>query len=573
MYLDAFTMSALVDEFMDTFVGGRVQDAIDVDRTAIGLEIYANRKRHYLYLSADNAAPRVYITSDKLRRGLPKPTQLGLLFRRYVEGGTVLHVSQPPYERVMHIEIDGPEGEVEIIVEPMERRSNLLLVRDGVILDCMRRVGPEDNRYRLALPNHQYVPPPPMKDRLDPLKLTRQDVSNLFAATQDAKRKSFQILTGGILGMSPLLAKEIVHRAGGDIAQKASDADPGAVFQALQTVVSPLGARDWQPGIAEQDGIVEAFSVYPLTHISGWHTVASVSEAMATYYGAPVGEEAYDTAKQPARAGIEEGRAKMRAKLASLERSLKDDSEMEMLRQSGELILAYQYTLEDDQTELKTQYDPQGPELIIKLDPAITPLENAQRYFDRYNKAKRALDDVPRLIEETRTELAYLDQLENDLEQARNWPDIDEVQQALIAAGYWKGKATKRIAGGGPSAPIRVVTDDGYVIWVGRNSRQNEIVTFKKSGKDDYWLHAREVPGAHVIIKFDGRSVPEDVIEQAASLAAYYSARRSDGKVPVDVTRIKYVKKIKGAAQGMVTYRNEETLTAVPRSEKDFEDT
>lgn len=570
MYLDAFTISALVDEFMDTFVGGRVQDTIDADATGIGLEIYANRRRHYLYMSADNAAPRVHLAEGKLRRGLQQPKQLGLLMRRFVEGGIVLHVSQPPYERIMHIEIDGPEGEVEIIIEPMERRSNIYLVRDGVILDCMRRVGGLDNRYRLALPNHEYVPPPPMTGRRDPLKITTDDVRGFFEQ-DDRKNKTYQVLTRHLLGMSPLLAKEIVFRACGEVQQKSDRAEPSALYAALQTVVNPLGARDWQPGSVVEDGLTLAYSVYPLKHMDGWQPVESISMAMATYYGAPVGEEAYEAAKKPARAAIKEGRAKMSAKLASLERSLKDDSEMEHLRQSGELILAYQYTLEDGQTELKAQYDPDKPELSIRLDPSITPLENAQRYFNRYNKAKRALEDVPGMIEETKTELAYLDQLENDLNQAQNWPDIDEVQQALIASGYWQGKQAKRIGGGGQSAPIRVVTKDGFVIWVGRNSRQNEIVTFKKSGKDDLWLHARDVPGAHVIIKNDGRNIPEDVIEQAASLAAYYSSLRGEGRVPVDVTRIKYVKKIKGAGQGMVSYRNESTRTAIPRNEKAFE--
>ena len=144
------------------------------------------------------------------------------------------------------------------------------------------------------------------------------------------------------------------------------------------------------------------------------------------------------------------------------------------------------------------------------------------------------------------------------------------MQQALQNRGYWQGRVSRRIGASGQSAPIRIVTNEGYVIWVGRNSRQNETVTFRKANSNDYWLHARDVPGAHVVIRFDGRRIPENVIEQAASVAAYYSARRDEGTVPVDVTRCKYVKRIKGAAQGMVTYRNEQTLVIAPHSEKHF---
>jgi predicted ribosome quality control (RQC) complex YloA/Tae2 family protein len=568
VYLDAFTMSALVDEFLDRLVGGKVQDTLSVDETGIGMEIYSfvDHRRYYLYLSADPQIPRVHLLKDKLRRGLTTPTQLGLMFRRYTEGGIVAHVSQPTWERILMIDIDGPEGAVTIVVEPMERRSNILLLQNEMIMDCMRRVGPNENRYRVSLPNHRYMLPPPQTGKLDPTSVQIEDIEKLFEQNSDPKRKAFQVLSAGLLGVSPLLAKEIIYRAEGDANRKT--ADPDSVYDALQTLIAPLRKREWQPGVAEQDGVVEAYSIYPLQHLPGWHPVASLSEGMAAYYGAPTGEEAYTAAKRPVQEAIAEARAKLSAKLASLQRSMTDESEREILKQSGELILAYQYTLQPDQTELRAYYDPDQPELVIKLDPTLSPLENAQHYFNRYNRSKKALEDVPGLIRETQNELDYLAQLEIDLELAANWPEIDDVQQALQSRGHWKGKNARRVGGGGQSAPLRVVTKDGFVIWVGRNSRQNEMVSFKKAGGDDFWLHARDVPGAHVIIKNDGRTIPETVIEQAAGLAAYYSGRRRDGKVPVDVTRIKYVRKIKGAGPGMVTYRNEQTRMAEPRNEK-----
>jgi predicted ribosome quality control (RQC) complex YloA/Tae2 family protein len=570
MYLDAFTISALVDEFLDTLVGGRVQDVLDVDQTGIGLEIYANHQRRYLYMSANTQTPRIHLVDEKLRRGLTKPTQVGLLFRRFVETGVITHVSQPPWERILQIDVQGPEGDVNIYIEPMERRSNLLLVQKGIILDCMRRVGPDENRYRLSLPAHEYKLPPPQTGKRDPLTITLSDLLGIFEQNDDPKRKTQQVLASRLLGVSPLLAREIIYRAGGDVNQKAPDAHPDRLFEALQLVVRPLGKRDWQPGIVEDESGVQAYSVYPVESMSGWHSVDTVSRAMSAYYGAPIGEDAYCAAKVPVKAAIHEALAKLRAKLASLERSLTDESEREVLRKNGELILAYQYTLAKGQTELKAQYDPDEPELVIKLDPTVTPLDNAQAYFSRYDKAKRALGDVPGLVEDTKHELAFLEQLETDLEFAANWPEIDEVQQTLQSKGYWHGKTVKRM-GGGQSAPLKVVTKDNFVIWIGRNSRQNEQVTFGKGGGQDLWLHARDVPGAHVVIKFDGRSIPEQVIEQAAGLAAYYSAKRGDGRVLVDITRCMYVRKIKGAGAGMVTYRNEEPRTVVPHSENDLE--
>jgi predicted ribosome quality control (RQC) complex YloA/Tae2 family protein len=578
MYLDAFTLSALVDEMLDTLAGGRIQDVLDVDENGIGWEVYADHRRRYLYMSADHRQPRIHLVPDKLRRGLPKPSQVGLLMRRLVEGGFIAHISQPPWERIIQIDVEGAEGAVSVIIEPMERRSNILLVRDGIILDCMRRVRADENRYRVSLPNHPYVLPPPQTGKRDPLRLKLDDLIEIFASDEQhdersakgAKaRKTHQVLTAHLLGVSPLLAKEIVFRAAGTADQKAEDVNFERLLADLHEVIDPLGRRMWQPGICQDErGQVTAYSVYPLTSIHGWRQVESISEALTLFYSAPVGEEAYTAGKQPIRDAIAEARAKLSARLASLQASMTDDSQREWLRQSGELILAYQYAIQPGQTELRAQYDPDQPELTIALDPNMTPLENAQRYFERYNKAKRALEDVPGLIAQTEQDLAFLEQLDTDLTLAASYPEIDEVQAALQAKGLWRGKPLAK-ASSSRTAPLRVVTPEGFVIWVGRNSRQNEIVTFDKGSPEDWWLHARGVPGAHVIIKTDGRKVPESVFERAAGLAAYYSAKRQEAKVEVDVTLRKHVRKIKGASPGMVTYRNEETRSSVPRSKEE----
>lgn len=567
MNFDVFTISALVDEFMDTLVGGRIQDAIDVDAMGLGLEIYGDRQRRYLYLSADSDNPRVHVVDDKLRRGLPKPTQIGLLFRRYVENGIVLHVSQPSWERIMHIDVEGEKGDVTIIIEPMARRANVLLVQNGVILDCMKRVGPEDNRYRLSLPNHEYVAPPPITNQMNPTDVTADDIHNLL---EQIDKKSTQIrraLTGKILGMSPLIAQEIVFRATGDTNTKVRDADSDALFDAFRVVFDPLLNREWQTGVGKEDGVVSAFSPYPMESRE-WQRMESMSAAITSYYGSIVGPDAYNEAKKPVQAAVEEAKTKLSAKLNSLNSGLRDDSELEVLKQSGELILAYQYGIQEGQTELRAQYEMDAPELVIKLNPEISALDNAQQYFRKYEKSKSARDDVPQLIKETELELNYIEQLETDLMTAINWVEIDDVIQTLQARGHWLGNKLKRLGGGGRQGPLKVVSRDGYVVWIGRNSRQNEQVTFKTANSQDIWLHARDVPGAHVIIRNDGRRIKDELIAEAAAVAAFYSKKRTDGNVLVDYTRVKYVNAIKGAGPGMVTYRNEQTITIEPQNEE-----
>ncbi len=571
MYFDVYTISALVDEFTDRIVGGRVQDSVLVDSTGIGLEVYANRERQYLYMSADIQAPRVHLVDTKLRRGMPRPTQLALLVRKKLEGGRITHVSQPRYERIMHIDVESREGAFRLIIEPMKRRSNVILVEGGMILDAARRVGAEDNRYRVTLPSHEYEPPPPLTGRLDPADLTREEIYGIFEQNDDEKLPVHKLINRRIHGFSPLMAKEALHRAGIDPKDKAHTVDADAAFEAVVDFMRPLLNREWRFGVVEQDGEVEAFSMYEVTHMEGWRPVDSMSDAITEYYGMPSGPDGYKIAKRPVREAIHNAIDRERGKLYSMKNSLQDEDDIEVLRKSGELILAYQYAIQEGQTELEAQYDPEGEPLTIKLRDDLTPMENAKRYFKKYDKAKSARKRVPILIAKAKRRMAYLEQLETDIDLAGNWVEIDEVRQILKDMHYWQGDTPRKISGSGKTGPLRVVTKDGFVMWVGRNARQNDIATFDKGSGDDLWLHARDVPGAHVIIKFDGRDIPEDVILQAASIAAYYSKLRGEGNVLVDVTKRKYVKKIKGAGPGMVTYRNEETRTVVPKDEQAFE--
>ena len=564
MYLDYFTLAALVDELQARLGGGRIQDVLDVDETSLGLEIYANRKRHWLTLSADQRYPRLLLQSERLRRGLERPLPIGLLLRRHVEGGRLTQISQPPWERVVLLDVAGPEGAVRIIVEPMERRSNILLVQDGVILECLRRVHASENRMRTSLPAQPYAMPPPQRGRHDPLTLQQGALRALLTEHEDAGLRTHQLLSRRLLGVSPLLAREAVHRSGAAGSQRAQEADATTLLSALRSILEPLAAREWQPGLAGDATNPAAFSVYPLQSVPGWRSCATVTEALAAWYGARTGAEAYQAAKRPVAAALDEARKRLEAQQASMQRSLKDEGERARLRQSGELLLAWQYALRPGQRELRAQYEPEGPELVIALDEKLTPLENAQRYFQRHEKAKRALKEVPRLLRQTKARLRTLEQLRCDLELAGSRPEIDEVQAALQAPGLWRGPGPAR-SGGERSAPLRLVSDGGFVILVGRNSRQNEQVTFGGGAGDDLWLHARAVPGAHVIVRTDGRPVPDDVVEEAAALAAWFSPQRHESRAPVDVTRRRHVRRIRGAGPGVVSYRHERTLAARPR--------
>jgi predicted ribosome quality control (RQC) complex YloA/Tae2 family protein len=472
-------------------------------------------------------------------------------------------IRQPTWERVLHFDFSGEMGETRLIVETMDKRSNLALTVEGEIMDCLKRVGPDQNRYRVLLPGKPYVPPPP-QDKAHPEQVTVSMMDGFLK--RDTSQPTWQALVANIAGISPLFAREIVYFASGDPEAPAFDVAAGMIHAAFAQRVGEVSAGQWQPCVVpspQGDGYV-AFAAYSLTHLDGWQPVDSISRAMALYFGAPVGMDAYRAGKEPVREQIAEAQKRVRRKLAALERQLVGEEKIETLRKQGELILAYGATLTPGQTALTAQYDPDGPVYTIDLDPRLSYADNAKEYFEKYDKAKRAAADVPKLLARTRHEAAYVQQLATDLDLAENWTEIDTVREELQVAGLWRGPHTH-----GPKGSKlgirRLTTGDGFVILIGRNAAQNhELVTEKASGSD-LWLHARRIPGSHVIVKQGGRDASDDVIQRAAEIAAYYSAARGDTSVEVDVTERRYVRPIKGGRPGMVTYKNERTLRVKPK--------
>jgi predicted ribosome quality control (RQC) complex YloA/Tae2 family protein len=233
----------------------------------------------------------------------------------------------------------------------------------------------------------------------------------------------------------------------------------------------------------------------------------------------------------------------------------------------GEAILAYAYQIEGGQSELVVEWVAGEPPLQVALDPNLSPSENAQAYFRRYRKAQRGAIQIPAQRAQVEVEEEYLDQLAHDLALAENRPEIDAVGGALAGAGYIKGK--RRPSSSPPAQPMRFGSPDGLTVWVGKNALQNEELTFRRAAPEDMWLHARGMPGAHVIVRAEGGAIPEWTIEWAAGLAAYYSRGRDDTQVEVDVVPRRHVRHLKGGRPGQVLYGHERTLRVAPRAPSD----
>jgi predicted ribosome quality control (RQC) complex YloA/Tae2 family protein len=564
MFFDALTMACVADELRATVLGGRVQQALLPDPLSVGFEVYAQHQRHYLLASAHADLGRLLLVSEKLRRGVEKETGMLLLLRKYVRGATLSAITQPPFERILHLAFDHPEwGSTELAVEVMGRHSNVILVGPGNrMLDAVKRVGPHLSPTRPILPGQPYTPPPP-QNKLSPFDLTEYRLQQILADAEESAQV-WQVLVRGLQGMSPLLAREIAFRALGH--PRAIVAQVERLTPLLETIgelLAPLHDGQWQPSVVLDGGEPVVYAPYRLTHRGEPQPVSSMSQAIEAYTASAASADPYAGAKRPVREVIARARARLERRREALERPLREAEEAEQWRQWGEWILAYAHAIAPRQAELVAETG-DGEPLHIPLDPNLSAVDNAQAYFARYRKTQRAVEGGPARLEEANLALRDLEQLETDLDLAASRPEIDEVKAALVEAGHVRAKQGKALRTA-RSQPLSLNSADGVAILVGRNSRQNDEVTFRRANGDDWWFHARDVPGAHVIVRSAGQALLPATVQRAAELAAHYSRLRDESDVLVDYTRRRHVRRIPGAAPGLVTYTQELTIRVAPR--------
>ena len=604
MSFDSVAIAAVADELRHLVVGGRVQKVVQAGELTLGVELYARRRRHWLLLSADAQHARVHLADERLGRASDLVSPLLLLLRKHLRHAYLLDATQPAFERVLALtfgprslacaqdEADGTvvppdlarhgDPTVTLIIEAIGRYSNLILVdAQGTILDSLKRVPPELNRYRVILPRRPYVPPPPQQ-KWRALDVAPADLEPLLRGAP-AKTPAWRVLVESYAGVSPQLAREVVYRATGRTETSADDVPCGkALACRLQELLSSATSGRWEPSVAFEGGTAVAFAPYLLTQHADVREVPSISVAVATYYSRVERYRPVDQARMAAQKTVARRREAAARKLESLEKALEGGQRAERYRLRGEAILAHLHDLRRGQATLIADG------LEVELDPGLMPADNAQAYFRRYRKAKAALAGVPTLVEETRLYLDYLDQVSAHLALAETVDHVHAIQREVAAdrergrsggrrndpitvgaerpaaKGTRPGRGWRREGRSSVLGASRYVSSDGLEILVGRTNRQNEAVTFDQARPEDVWLHARGVPGAHVVVRSGGSEVPERTLREAAQLAAYYSASRGATSVAVDWTRRRQVRRLREGLPGLVSYVGERTLHVSP---------
>jgi predicted ribosome quality control (RQC) complex YloA/Tae2 family protein len=585
MPFDAVMTRAVVDDLRAHLLGGRVDKILQAANLTVALLIRAEQANQWLVLSADARQARVQRTLTRQINPFGEPSPFIMLLRKHLEGARLQNVAQQGVDRVLTLTFyAGPEEPV-LLAEVMGRYSNVILVdQQYVVLGALKQVRADENRYRVVLPRHPYLPPPrpmrppPHADRpkLDPLYATGGELAVALGDFDDATLL-WKAVLDSVDGLSPVLAREVVFLVTGGVETTlAGRRDLTTATTLIAQVRRHFGPGRGQPSAIWQGVKLAEYAAFPLRQYGVEPRLyADLAGLLDEAFAAPSEVDSMTGQRRPVVAQIEALRAALQRKITSLEAGISSLEELATLRTRGEMVLAYQHTIAPGQRELVI------PELhlTISLDPEQTPLENAQRLFKRYQKARDAAAVVPGLLEAARQDLAYLDQLLVHASLASDPAALAAVRADLRLATVereaqpaQKRKPNRRDprareGKGKPGLnPLQVRTTDGMEILVGRSARQNDAVTFDLAAPQDLWFHARQIPGAHVILRVAGRSPTREALLQAATLAATYSQARGATTVPVDYTPVRNVRRIKGGKPGLVHYSGETTLQVHPGS-------
>ena len=561
MPLDAVCIHALAAELEDRLAGGRIDKVQQPERDMLLLSVRAKGENLRLLLSAGVGSARVHVTGASYENPAEAP-MFCMLLRTHLVGARILSVRQPDWERMLILELDardelGVSSRKQLVAELIGRSANLILVgEDGRILDCIRRADFGGDALRRMLPGMIYRLPP--KQEKTPFFETEPERLRELAQGADRDVPIDKWLLDSFSGLSPLLCRELAARCGGTYETLPEQ------MEALQETVA---AGEYVPTLLTRDGKPQDFSFLPITQYgreSVNEAFDSFSALLDAFYTRRDQAELRRRRSHELLKSIRTARDRLAKKLGLQKEELRRTEDREEVRRMAELVTANLYRMKKGERVLQCRnyYEEDCPEISIPLDPLKTPQQNAAALFKEYNKLKGARLHLTELVAKGEQQLDYLNSVLAELEQAETERDLADIRRELTETGYLKKAKAREKERSKPQAPLRFVTDDGFEVLVGRSNVQNDELSTKIARRTDWWLHTQKVHGSHVILRCEGQEPSALALEQAAALAATYSQGRDGGKIPVDCTMVRNVRKPSGAMPGKVIYTEYQTLLA-----------
>ncbi len=558
MAFDAFYLSCVLEE-VRALQDVKIEKIHQPSRDTLLLLLKHREGRSKLLFAANPAAPRLHLTAAAPENPA-EPPMFCMLLRKHLSGARLVEVEQLPMERCAAFTFDcidemGDRVQKKLVAELMGRTCNLyLLSPEGRILDCLRRIGLDESK-RPALPGMYWQEPEPVA-KTDPKTADFADILARPGADILADR-----LMDTLGGLSPLVCREAALFAAGAVDGRVADCDTEKLaLWFRENLNHPV------PCYYAVEGNPKQFAFCPIRQYGQYQEAEGFSALLDMYYTVRDKKDAMRQKSGAVRKTVQNLCTRLTRKLAIQEKELEATFDRERLRQLGDILTANIHRIEKGRTLVKCEdfYDEEMKEIEIPISPILSPQQNAAKFYKDYTRMKNAEKELTKQIALGEEELHYLKSVLEELDRAQTDGELEEIKQELQSVGYLKADAGKKKMKQAKSSPMRFVSTDGFPIYVGRNNRQNEELTFRSARKDDLWLHAQKVHGSHVIIACAGQPVPDDTVTQAAQLAAHYAETKGGQNIAVDVTPVKQVKKIPSGKPGMVIYHTYRTVTVNP---------
>ena len=581
MAFDGITVSALTKELSERLIGSRIYKIQQPESDELIITFKTKSGQYKLLVSVDPTLPLVYITNDNKPSPMNAPN-FCMLLRKHILNGRIVSITQPSLERIIRMEIEhmdemGDMRHKVLIAELMGKYSNIIFVDENdIIIDSIKHVNSFVSSVREVLPQREYFIPNTV-NKLDPFNTTMDEFVGKIKKMPMALSKA---LFSSFTGISSVISEEICYRAGLDSSvptEGFGDSELCKLYSCFSKLMSDVKDGNFSPCIIYEDDIPKEFSAVSLQEYENYESKENAS-------GKIIKIEKYDSistviseyyAKKASVTRIRQKSSDLRRILSTLiERNvkkydiqlkqLKDTEKMDKYKVYGELINTYGYSVEKGAKSFEADNYYTGEKIVIPLDDTISPLENAKKYFDKYQKLKRTKEAVTYQASETKKELEHLESIKTSLDMAVFEEDLIQIKEEMIESGYLRRKGREKGKAKIVSRPLHYISSDGFDMYVGKNNIQNEELTFKVANGSDYWFHAKKIPGSHVIVKTNGKELPDRTYEEAAMLAAYYSKGREQDKVEVDYVIRKEVKKPAGSPLGFVVYYTNYSMVIKP---------
>ena len=567
MAFDATYLSCVAEEIRTRCEGAKIEKIYQPSRDTLIFQLRCQTGREKLLIAANPTAPRLHLTAASPENP-SEPPMFCMFLRKHLLGARLSEITQTPMERCVHFVFDctdemGYPVRKRLVAELMGRTCNVyLLGPDGRILDCLRRIGLDESN-RPALPGLSYQAPSPI-EKLDPGALTQEDYVNLLR-TEGADVLA-QRLMDTLGGLSPLVTREAALFAAGDVDGRVGALDAEAAGEKLYLFFSEhlRHPKPWY--YAAPEGTLKQFAFCPIREYGECAEAESFSALLDRFYTLRDRKDAMRQKSQALRKSVSNQVQRLRRKMAAQEKELTATYDRERLRQLGDILTANLHRIQKGQTKVLCQdfYDENMADVEIPLSPILSPQQNAAKFYKDYTRMKNAQKELTHQLDLGREECSYLESVLEELNRAQSEAELEEIRQELYAGGYVRMDGARKKMKQSKLPPMRFESTDGFPIYVGRNNRQNDELTFRLARKDDIWCHASKVHGSHVIISCGGRKPPDDTVTQAAQLAAYYAETGGGQNISVDVTTVKQVKKTPGGKPGMVIYHTYRTAIVNP---------